>query len=104
MGAELAPEGMLELIRKLIPWRRVFKLIQLTSRVQRMAGSFELFLFNISIDKSSGFAFSFKKLVRKYFASPDLDKFDCLFLLRKLRLISTTCVRNNGNAGDGRLS
>ncbi len=75
-GAQLAPEGMLELMKELLPWRRVFKIIQLTPRVQRMTGSFELFWFNISMDQAPGIARAFQRLVRKYFAPADPEKSD----------------------------
>ncbi len=78
-GTELAPEGMLELLKELIPWERVFKIIQLTPRVERLSGCFELFWFNVAMDQAPDFARHFMKLARKNFADTDPAKSDRAF-------------------------
>ena len=75
-GAELAPEAMLELLKELIPWKRVFKIIQVTPRVERLTGCFELFWFNIAMDQAPEFARRFMKLARKNFADTDPEAAD----------------------------
>ncbi|MBK5092045.1 MAG: FAD-binding oxidoreductase [Actinobacteria bacterium] len=67
-GTELSPEGMIELFKDLLPWQRVFKIIQVTPRVERMTGCFELFWFNIAMDQAPDMARAFMKLARKNFA------------------------------------
>lgn len=73
-GAELAPDTMLELLKDLIPWKRVFKIIQVTPRVERLTGCFELFWFNIAMDQAADFSRQFMKLARKNFADTDPEK------------------------------
>jgi hypothetical protein len=75
-GAELSPDTMLELMKSLIPWERVFKIIQVTPRVERMTGCFELFWFNIAMDQAPDMARQFMKLTRKHFADTDPEKSD----------------------------
>jgi len=75
-GTELAPEAMLELFKELIPWERVFKIIQLTPRVERMTGCFELFWFNVAPDQVPDIARAFARLARKNFADTDPGKSD----------------------------
>ncbi|MBU4193400.1 MAG: FAD-binding oxidoreductase [Actinobacteria bacterium] len=75
-GTELAPEGMLELLKELVPWKRVFKIIQVTPRVERLTGCFELFWFNIAMDEVADMARGFMKLARKNFASTDPEAAD----------------------------
>jgi len=67
-GTELAPEMMLELLKELVPWQRVFKIIQVTQRVERMTGCFELFWFNIAMDQAPEMARGFTRLAKKNFA------------------------------------
>ena len=75
-GADLSPEMMLELLKELVPWKRVFKIIQVTPRVERLTGCFELFWFNIAIEQAAGFARQFMKLARKNFADTDPESSD----------------------------
>jgi FAD/FMN-containing dehydrogenase len=73
-GTELAPEMMLELLKELIPWRRVFKIIQVTPRIERMTGCFELFWFNIAMDQAPDLARGFMRLAKKNFADTDPEQ------------------------------
>lgn len=75
-GTQLAPEMMLELLKDLIPWKRVFKIIQVTPRVERLSGCFELFWFNIAIDQAPDMARQFMKLARKNFADTNPESSD----------------------------
>jgi FAD/FMN-containing dehydrogenase len=75
-GAGLSPEMMLELLKELVPWKRVFKIIQVTPRVERLSGCFELFWFNIAIDQAPDFAREFMKFARKNFADTDPESSD----------------------------
>ena len=73
-GTELAPEMMLELLKELVPWKRVFKIIQVTPRVERMTGCFELFWFNIAMDQAPDMARQFMRFARKNFADTDPER------------------------------
>ncbi len=75
-GAGLSPDMMLELLKELVPWKRVFKIIQVTPRVERLSGCFELFWFNIPMGQAATFARQFMKLARKNFADTDPEKAD----------------------------
>ncbi len=75
-GTELAPDTMLELMKSLVPWERCFKIIQVTPRVERMTGCFELFWFNIAMEQAPDMARHFEKLTRKHFADTDPEKSD----------------------------
>ncbi len=75
-GVELSPDTMLELMKSLVPWERCFKIIQVTPRVERMTGCFELFWFNIAMDQAPDMARHFEKLTRKNFADTDPEKSD----------------------------
>lgn len=75
-GTDVSPEMMLELLKQMVPWKRVFKIIQVTPRVERLSGCFELFWFNVPMDQAPDMARQFMKLVRKNFADTNPESSD----------------------------
>ena len=75
-GTALSPDMMLELLKELVPWKRVFKIIQVTPRVERLSGCFELFWFNINMNQAPHFARQFMKLARNNFADTNPETSD----------------------------
>jgi FAD/FMN-containing dehydrogenase len=78
-GTEIPPDTFLELMKSVVPWERVFKIIQVTPRVERMTGCFELFWFSISMDQVPDLARQFMKLTRKHFADTNPETSDRSF-------------------------
>ncbi|MHB8894228.1 MAG: FAD-binding oxidoreductase [Candidatus Geothermincolia bacterium] len=75
-GTALSPDMMLELLKELVPWKRVFKIIQVTPRVERLSGCFELFWFNIAMNQAPHFARQFMKFARNNFADTNPETSD----------------------------
>jgi FAD/FMN-containing dehydrogenase len=78
-GAEHFPDAVINLFKQTVNWKRVFKMIQLTPRVERTTGCFELFWFNIPIDQAPDMARQFMKLARKNFADSGAYREDMTF-------------------------
>ena len=78
-GATPSAEALHEMLKELLPWRRVFKIIQVTPRIERFSGMFELFWFNIEMDRAGELHRRFTKLARLNFQDTDPDKSELPF-------------------------
>ena len=78
-GATPSAEALHEMLKDLLPWRRVFKIIQVTPRIERFSGMFELFWFNIEMDKAGEVHRRFTQLARRNFKDTDESKSELPF-------------------------
>ncbi len=78
-GATPSPEALHDMLKELLPWKRVFKIIQVTPRLERFSGMFELFWFNIEPERAGELHRAFTNLARSNFKDTDERKGDMVY-------------------------
>ena len=79
-GATPSPEALHDMLKELLPWKRVFKIIQVTPRLESASPvCFELFWFNIEPERAGELHRAFTNLARANFKDTDEQKQDLVY-------------------------